>query len=67
VEQAADEVDQLERSKGDQSQGEAAGCVELGDSDDSTGGCFKAAGSAQLDGAARNLRGGGRRSERGVS
>jgi hypothetical protein len=41
VEQAADEVDQLERSKGDQSQGEAAGCVELGDSDDSTGGCSR--------------------------
>jgi hypothetical protein len=41
VEQVADEVDQLERSKGDQSPGEVAGCVKLGDSDSSTGGCSK--------------------------
>jgi hypothetical protein len=35
VEQAANEVDQLEQSKGDQSSGEAVGCAELGDSDSS--------------------------------
>jgi hypothetical protein len=41
VEQAANEVDQLEQSKGDQSSGEAVGCAELGDSDSSTGGCSR--------------------------